>query len=286
MTATAHEIEKSLLESERLPKAAAELLVAAGGHARHTTRVSEAMETAWLLATPVESENGVPAMPTGGDMAPAEIEAAEEQAARAAMLCFAELAGTGGQLDAGLGSPSTERLPGFNDLGSGRRHASDGAAWTAAIREAGVKLANWATHPEGTVEDRPGADLTVGIWLRARQTPEGGVTVSIETSSGEYDLPLLADDADTLTASEAEWLHALSRRGVIANAPAVAGLPRELTEEAAFADPRDGELIMIEGSAQAWGAVQEAAEQATEQDMDFLGDQEPSAPSVNTAPGM
>jgi hypothetical protein len=60
-----------------------------------------------------------------------------ERGARAALLCYLEAKGLygGGLREPGAG---TQRHPTFRSLGSGRRQAMDGAAWTAAIACAGA----------------------------------------------------------------------------------------------------------------------------------------------------
>ena len=56
-----------------------------------------------------------------------------------AVLCRLDAHGIGGR--DGVGGQATDRLPAFQALGKGRKQATDGGAWTAAIAEAGTQLA-------------------------------------------------------------------------------------------------------------------------------------------------
>lgn len=60
-----------------------------------------------------------------------------------AALCLLELNGTGGHLDAGMGTGdrSTTRMEWARKLGAGRARAMDAPAWDAAIRSVGERLA-------------------------------------------------------------------------------------------------------------------------------------------------
>jgi len=72
---------------------------------------------------------------------------------RAGVLCYIEAHGIGGPLGAGseLGGEATDRMSWARVLGKGRRHASDGGAWTDAIRRAGERLSLTTPSPEGVV---------------------------------------------------------------------------------------------------------------------------------------
>jgi hypothetical protein len=84
---------------------------------RHQSRVAAALQAAkdWLLEQPEEYEEG------------------ERLTVAAQMLCWAEGVG---YVPGGGGGPSTNRHPAFCRLGTGRRFASDGGAWSAAIEAA------------------------------------------------------------------------------------------------------------------------------------------------------
>jgi len=74
------------------------------------------------------------------------------------MLCAADGCGTGGMLGVGLSTPSTDRNPVFAELGTGRRHASDGPVWSAAIREAARRI---------ELEVCAHASMTQAVFVRA-----------------------------------------------------------------------------------------------------------------------
>jgi len=57
------------------------------------------------------------------------------------ILCYAELAGSGGERGMGGGRAGTARMSWARGLGKGRRHATDGGAWTAAIEAAAREVA-------------------------------------------------------------------------------------------------------------------------------------------------
>src|SRR5690606_18430656 len=102
---------RARLEAAGASEETVEALRRATAWARHTRRVRVARETA--------------------------MEAARGERELAALLLAMELHGAGGP--GGLGGPgcATERMPPFCfQWGKGRRHASDGAAWDAAAREA------------------------------------------------------------------------------------------------------------------------------------------------------
>lgn len=69
-------------------------------------------------------------------------------------ICILELAGIGGGIYAT--GTSTERHPAFSILGKGRKKASDGPAWTAAIRDAMIHIARAITkHQHPRISIRP-----------------------------------------------------------------------------------------------------------------------------------
>lgn len=71
----------------------------------------------------------------------------------AMMLCELDIAGIGG-MAGGASGDGTLRVPAFRRLGKGRKHATDGGAWSAAIREAGNNMLgryvsrSWIAHME------------------------------------------------------------------------------------------------------------------------------------------
>lgn len=105
--------------------------------ARHKGRVERALQAAMEGAAKVLASarraDFDPATINGGDQA-------EESAVAhvAALLLALDILGVGGHADAE--GASTERLRPFSGLGKGRKQASDGAAWSAAIQEAAGEL--------------------------------------------------------------------------------------------------------------------------------------------------
>ena len=87
--------------------------------------------------------------------------AAAERAARAALpecadslvaaLCLVEAGGTGGP--GGYAGDATRRMSWATGLGKGRRQATDGGAWTAAIVAAGNRLCSDTGHISGSTCD-------------------------------------------------------------------------------------------------------------------------------------
>lgn len=91
---------------------------------------------------------------------------------RAAALCTLGTHGTCGPLDRGGDNSSTARPTAFQGCGKGRRFATDGGAWTAAIREAESRLCSAyeptpTTMVELVVGYLPDADARFAAsWLR------------------------------------------------------------------------------------------------------------------------
>lgn len=143
---------------------ALELLLRLSAPERHTSRVAAVKE--------VVLERAI------GCMTPPEREVYDREDTsviftqnyilpRAIMLCVLDLVGIGGENDMGgsaFGSNcSTARIPQFRDLGTGRKQARDGAAWSAAIEEAGKDLlAKWCEQSDEAKRD-PEADLIFEI---------------------------------------------------------------------------------------------------------------------------
>lgn len=120
-------------EKLNLPGDALDLFVKAGAHARHQARVAEARECLIREASRIICSRPE-GPPVGGDC--------RETWAIAIVLGLLDGVGIGGRFGAGLGCASTTRLSCLRALGKGRRQASDGNAWTSAIRQAVFGLAN------------------------------------------------------------------------------------------------------------------------------------------------
>jgi len=96
------------------------------GPERHAARVELVVETARTAAVELGA---------GSD---------RDRDLLAGLLCGLDSYGIGGRL--GVGGDGTARIPQFATLGKGRKRASDGPAWTAAIAAAGRFLAGVGGH--------------------------------------------------------------------------------------------------------------------------------------------
>lgn len=231
-TATATAARQTLQE-QGFTGRALDLLVHAGGPARHAARV----ETAKIVAYKATNE--------AGEKSPLPLEAAA--------VLLAELAGTGGRWGAGLGTPSTDRLRPFRGLGAGRRHAADGPAWDAALLDAARELYRDATGSSpmgqmliGAFTDSDG-DSGIAVYDMGRPAP---------TFPSLY--LVVQDDPDNPGRpwhSPALPLFAsLARRGLLATA---SGVPQNVASSATFFSDR---AAMVSGEAHAWAAILNAAE--------------------------
>lgn len=171
------------------------LLVRRGGPARHERRVTAAREA--LLDLAWENVDDRAVGPLG--------EACEATA----------LAWLYGKLDAvGVGGPegingsATARFPGLEALGKGRKHASDGAAWSAAIDAAADRL---------QYELRPAAEDNLGeSWLGLVVRPhDGGMDILLDLPWAHEGPHILVAHA-ALTGPQVEWGLALAKRAALA----------------------------------------------------------------------
>lgn len=140
-----------------------------------------------------------------------------------------DIGGIGG--DNGLGGNSTARHPAFRDCGKGRKNATDGAAWSAAIRDARASL-------EVALVERLG--LPLGTTPRAEVFSGGDVCVRI--TIGQEDVvmsPLLA---------EIPWWLAASGRQLVAAAD-------ECEPDAARLSSLSKVYNQLSEDAQRWGTV-------------------------------
>jgi len=133
---------------------AAEALLQESTGARHQWRVARTVEAA-RAAAPESMGEG-------------------ERRLYAAGLLILDLLGVGGRQ--GVQGLATARLPAFETLGKGRKHAGDGDAWMGAAREALYQLA-----PEGgSLELAPDDDAPYGVFChdprdRAESEPIGPI---------------------------------------------------------------------------------------------------------------
>jgi hypothetical protein len=118
--------------------AALEALLDETAHSRHLARVAAATHAAeeyYLAACGIDRD-----------------DISEETLRLAAgAILWADAIGVGGRF--GVEGASTERHPAFAGCGKGRKHATDGAAWSAAIAEAAPANCHFAVrrHDDGRV---------------------------------------------------------------------------------------------------------------------------------------
>jgi hypothetical protein len=121
------------LEQAGISGAAAEAIAKETGRLRHHRRVAQAKEVAVTASKEMFGERVNRELAEGD---PELFEASVELAHRAlgALLCLLDKAGVGGT--DGVAGHGTTRLACFSILGKGRKQATDGDAWSGAIREA------------------------------------------------------------------------------------------------------------------------------------------------------
>lgn len=224
---------------------ALDLLLQAGAPARQEARMEDAARVAWeAAALPGKAP---PPYPVRGEppLSAPERKIRAEHATRAGLLVLAELAGTGGGLDAGLEWPAPERLPAFRGLGSGNRHAADGPAWEEALVAAARVLRRAAFDTPEREYQMVGAENVVRMHLG----DDGAVVAML----GDCDARLV-DPPGEIPAYWTIHLVAFARRGVLATAPPEAGIPPEVVDDARWV----GQGWRLEGEAQAWCALLQA----------------------------
>jgi len=119
---TARELRANL-EMEGVTGEAQELVVRMTAPARHELRTQDALSAAFMVVYAVK----------GSDFGE-DAETKEKDKALAWAVLSADSIGVGGTRDSeGRG---TVRIPALSELGKGRKQATDGRAWTAAIRAA------------------------------------------------------------------------------------------------------------------------------------------------------
>jgi hypothetical protein len=153
--------ERERGESMGLAGAALDLFVKAGAHRRHEMRVKIAQDT--LM------EVGKAAIPPE-DVRRSAGAHLDALATRLAILAgWLDAGGIGGRF--GCGGDATARLPGLHQCGKGRKQASDGGAWTAALKEAitgllrGIGDTGWGSPGDFEVRIDP-TDGVCGVWDR------------------------------------------------------------------------------------------------------------------------
>jgi hypothetical protein len=181
---------------EGLPSEALELLRRYTVPQRHAWRVQQAAIAALQEANKILQGIEHP-VPEGDMMSLARGEwrrgdnhIAPVHARIAATLCELEEVGTGGRLGI-LATPqsrATLRAEWARGLGKGRANASDGPAWTSAIRAAGVLLRDGLTAAEGI--PRPDEDQFIrdlGLIDSPQSRAEAGRQMLAAFDRGEMD---------------------------------------------------------------------------------------------------
>lgn len=195
--------EAQKLAASGVTGAAADLILAAGASGRHEARVAAAAAVAASL----------------GPVGPLAI--------------LLDAIGVGG--DRGLEGRATKRLPPFRILGTGRKNARDGEAWTAAIRDARGRL------PQGDVVTALGHPLRIAVgsevfavselptewaaWLRALA---GTALLSLLRGEKRDDLAWVTFDGEI--PAWAEIFNAAAAEAEAAHAAAVAAAEAECAE--------------------------------------------------------
>ncbi len=155
-TGTAIELRARLMD-RGLPPAAIEALMRETAPARHQCRVEVAISRLWEIAGEQASPPGSPAEMEAYDrvVVPFSREARRARVwhlIQAIAIGTADAYGVGGR--EGVEGLGTARYPGLDSLGKGRKQAGDGAAWTAAIAGAVIRLFRmlagpWRDQPHG-----------------------------------------------------------------------------------------------------------------------------------------
>ena len=155
--------------------------------ARHALRVERAkaaaraaVQTFGIACTALDPEEG----------------GAHYDAATAAMLCLLDAAGIGGR--GGVEGHGTDRLVPFRVLGKGRKHATDGSAWSGAIACATQALLAEVAGP--------------GARALFRASPNGCALNMVVRTQGGDEHTGAAIDADHRTLTP--WLMTLAREGL------------------------------------------------------------------------
>jgi hypothetical protein len=154
--------ERNRGEGLGLTGEALDLFVKAGAHRRHEMRIKIAQDV--LLEV---GRAAIPPEEVRRNGAGAHLEAL---ATRLAILAGRlDAGGIGGRF--GCGGDATARLPGLHQCGKGRKQASDGGAWTAALEEAitgllrGIGDTGWGSPGDFEVRIDP-TDGVCGVWDR------------------------------------------------------------------------------------------------------------------------
>ncbi len=209
---TRKEVENHL-ESIGIVGPAAEAILGETACFRHAARTRRAAEAAMMWAENTFQQDHEPT-----------------NAMMAAFLCALDRFGVGGPM--GVSGDGTLRVPAFRSLGKGRKQASDGAAWTAAIHDAiGLLI------PHGGVVISPAGDVSLFV----RWIVHSGTQFEEEKANCEFDTSILI-----MSDLKCQFL-SLAREG----------LRRSLGMPGWFSDKLAHEIALVrdESSAPAWAAL-------------------------------
>lgn len=131
-------------------------------------------------------------------------------AAYAYALCFVESLGLYGGAPANPGTGTT-RHPAFRALGKGRRHASDGEAWTAALAAVAAEVgADITVDPDGRLAIfvyKNGARIFVPVRILLASEPEARRNLALHAARKGWDIrwpELITAAAKELEAAETD----------------------------------------------------------------------------------
>lgn len=185
--------ERKRGESMGLTGEALDLFVKAGAHRRHGMRVKIAQDALMEVGKAAISPEEVRMHGAGARL--------DALATRLAILAGKlDVGGIGGRF--GCGGDATARLPGLHQCGKGRKQASDGGAWTAALEEAITGLLRGIGGDTGWGQKGSPGDLEV------RVDPTDGVC-------GVWDRDWEVVEVKDLPAAWMPWMEADASRAII-----------------------------------------------------------------------
>lgn len=176
------------LTAARIDGPAAVAILAETAAIRHQARVTRATAAALAGADML------------GDDSESTLDSRAPKARRlagAVALCLLDACGIGGRMR--VSGEGTQRVPAFSALGKGRKQASDGGAWSAAIKVARAELALQAVGGAAKV------------WLCP--SGEAGLIVSILSREETVDYRS-AEAYVAITPALAPWLMTIAREGL------------------------------------------------------------------------
>lgn len=195
---------------------AADTILAAAAAMRHQNRVAAAMAAAARWSSAIESEQAAAFAARGPvELDPSPSPEHPDTLVDTVWVCALDAAGVGGPQ--GVGGDSTTRHPAFRGCGKGRKGATDGGAWSAAIRGAAELAARkLAEGGHGAVLVPVKCSLT-GAWVIDMGTPVPEIAGAFATEKGGRawsDLtPAYAEKAPSW-AMELPWVRSLAMQAL------------------------------------------------------------------------